>query len=78
MILDTATSYHWLLGDSTYYAGGTTYTLPLGGTRDHAKPKELESLENFSGTFDPDEAKAPTGRALARGSSPRQSEARRF
>jgi hypothetical protein len=35
--------YHWLLGDSTYYAGGTTYPLPFGGSYDHKEPPEVES-----------------------------------
>jgi hypothetical protein len=34
--------YHWLLGDSTYYAHGTTYSLPCERSRDHPKPPELE------------------------------------
>jgi hypothetical protein len=34
--------YHWLLGDSTYHAGGQIYPLPFTGTRDHLKPPELE------------------------------------
>jgi hypothetical protein len=34
--------YHWLLGDSTYFAHGTTYDLPLGRSNDHPKPPELE------------------------------------
>jgi hypothetical protein len=39
--------YHWLLGDSTYHAHGTTYDLPLGGSRDHAKPRDMESWRIF-------------------------------
>jgi hypothetical protein len=35
--------YHWLLGDSTYHAGGQIYSLPFTGSKDHPKPPELES-----------------------------------
>jgi hypothetical protein len=34
--------YHWLLGDSTYFAHGLTYDLPLRGSHDHPKPPEVE------------------------------------
>jgi hypothetical protein len=51
--------YHWLLGDSTYFAHGITYDLPLGRSSDHTKPPRGRNLENFSGTSDPDEAKRP-------------------
>jgi hypothetical protein len=39
--------YHWLLGDSTYYAGGTNYPLPFGGSNDHKRPPEVEIWRIF-------------------------------
>jgi hypothetical protein len=39
--------YHWLLGDSTYFAHGITYDLPLGRSSDHTKPPEVEIWRIF-------------------------------
>jgi hypothetical protein len=39
--------YHWLLGDSSYFAHGITYDLPLGRSNDHTKPPEVEIWRIF-------------------------------
>jgi hypothetical protein len=39
--------YHWLLDDSTYHAGRTTYQLPFESSYDHRKPADWEGWKIY-------------------------------
>ena len=56
--------YHWLLGDSTYFAHGITYDLPIGKKQRSPETARDRNLENLFGTSGSHEAEATIQRVV--------------